>query len=304
MVACRGNKHLHVPRLRTMDLPVRSTGVGPWTVDKLEIIWRYLPAFAKACQRAPSFHFIDGFSGPGVNGIEGERVAGSPLLALEASPRFPSCLFMEHNDVTREALRKRTTAYKRARVQKGNCNTDLIPAMRDVLGEWDPALVLLDPEGTELAWTTVASIAGFKTRRTRLEQLILLATHTGFLRMLREDGTVPDWAAERMTYMYGNEKWRDIHRRRARKEIDTDRATTEYVSLYGDGLRALGYKHVLDREIRDRGFRGKLRYFLIFATEHEVGYKIMDHIFNTVTSSPPEPQGTLFKPERRRRIQE
>lgn len=286
------------------ELRVRDKGVGPWTLDKLEIIWRYLPAFANACQRAPGFHFIDGFSGPGVNLIEGERVAGSPLLALEASPEFPSCLLMEYDDVALEALAARTHAYGRALVRKGDCNADLVPVMREVLGDWDPGLVLLDPEGTELAWTTVEAIAGFKTKRTKLEQLILLATHTGFLRMLREDGTVAEWASEKMTNMYGNERWREIHRRRVAKEIDTDSATTEYVRLYGDGLRSLGYKHVLDREIRDRGFRGKLRYFLLFATEHEVGYKIMDHIFNTVTSSPPDPQGTLFKPERRRRIQE
>jgi three-Cys-motif partner protein len=285
------------------ELPVRTSGAGPWTLEKLEIVWRYLLAFSNACKRAPAFHFVDGFSSLGVNVIGNRRVAGSPLLALEAEPVFSKCLLMDLDEETVGILQQRTAKYgDRAVVRQGDCNVDLVPAMRDVLGPWDPGLVLLDPEGTELAWSTVEAIARFKTRKTKLEQLILLATHTGWLRMLAKDGTVQDWAAEKMTHMYGNEKWRDIHQARALGRISTDDATTDYVRLYGNGLRDLGYTHVLDREIRDRGFDGRLRYFLIFASEHDLGYKIMEHIFNTVTAVEPDPQGTLFTPERRSRM--
>jgi three-Cys-motif partner protein len=286
------------------DLPVRTSGAGPWTLEKLEIVWRYLLAFANACQRAPAFHFVDGFSSLGVNLIGSKRVSGSPLLALEAEPVFSSCLLMDLDEETVDVLRQRTAKYgDRAKVRQGDCNVDLVPAMGEVLGAWDPGLVLLDPEGTELAWSTVEAVARFKTKKTKLEQLILLATHTGFLRMLAKDGTVQDWAAEKMTHMYGNEKWRDIHQARALGRISTDTATGDYVRLYGNGLRELGYTYVLDREIRDRGFDGRLRYFLIFASEHDLGFKIMNHIFNTVTSGGPDPQMSLFTPERRSRIE-
>lgn len=284
---------------------MRESGAGPWTLDKLQIIWRYLRAFSHACKKAPAHHFVDAFSGPGVNLIGEERVAGSPILGLEADPPFSSCLLLEYDSDVVDVLRQRTQRYgTRANVIRGDCNVDLLPAMRESLGPWDPALVLLDPEGTELSWHTVVDIARFKTKKTKLEQLILLATHTGFLRMLAKDGRVDEWAAEKMTYLYGNEEWRDVHARRVNEEISTDEATTEYVQLYGNGLRGLGYKHVLDREIRDHGFHGRLRYFLIFATEHEAGYSIMNHIFNTVTAAEPDPQLSLFPPKRRRRIEE
>lgn len=279
--------------------------MGPWTLEKLEIVWRYMRSFSRACGRAPATHVVDGFASLGVNQIGIDRVAGSPLLALEVEPALTSCLFMDLDGPTVDILKQRTAKYgSRAVCKQGDCNRDLIPAMRKVLGPWDPGFVLLDPEGTELSWGTVEGIARFKTRKTKLEQLVLLATHTGFLRILAKDGTVQDWAAEKMTYLYGNEDWREIHEARVANRISTDEATTDYVRLYGNGLRQLGYKYVLDREIRDRGFAGPLRYFLVFATDHEVGYQIMDHIFNTVTSDDSPRQMTFFTPERRSRMRE
>lgn len=209
---------------------------------------------------------------------------------------------MDLGDQNVRTLEARTAHYgERAVVRKGDCNIDLIPAMRDVLDQWNPCFCLLDPEGAELAWDTVSAIAGFRRGKNKVEQLILLPTHTGFIRMLVVDGTVPDWAAEKLTRMYGNERWKEIHRRRVDGVITTDAATTEYVRLYADGLRNLGYSWVLDREIRDRGFEGPLRYFLLFATDHDAGYHIMDHIFDTVARARANGQLSLFRVPRRRR---
>lgn len=279
------------------DLPVRDAGI--WTADKLAIVRYYLPGFARACSgRIRTFHFIDGFAGPGVNVIADERVSGSPLIALETSPKFASCILMDSSERVVEVLRARAAPYgSRAIVEKGDCNRDLLPLMGRHLGEWDPALVLLDPEGTELAWTTVEAIARFKTQKTKLEQLILLATHTGFLRMLAINEEAPDWAAARMTTLYGTSEWRDIYELRKANRLSTDEATTEYVKLYAARLRGLGYDYVIDREIRDNAFEGRLRYFLLFATQHDVGISIMRRAFDTVTSAS-DYQMTLFRRER------
>lgn len=260
-------------------------GGGTWTLDKLEIVRRYLPEFAKVTTGKVPFHFIDGFAGPGINVIEGKEYDGTPLIGLKTDPGFTSCLFMDYDADAIDALNQRTSPFgSRAVAQRGDTNVDLIPLMKQHLGAWNPALVLFDPEGTELQWETVSAVAAFKTRRTKLEQLILLATHIGFLRLLWVKKPIPEWAEEKVTRLYGTDEWKTIHADRMGGKITSDQATTRYVNLYRDQLLGLGYEHVLAREIKDRGFQGRLRYFLMFATQHKVGEKIMRHIYNTVSA--------------------
>jgi hypothetical protein len=152
------------PRPPDDDLEVRPAGL--WTADKLAIVRYYLPGFANACAKAKTFHFVDGFAGPGVNLIAEERVAGSPLIALETPPAFAKCLLMDANERVVNTLQARTASYgDRAVVERGDCNADLLPLMQRHLGGWDPALVLLDPEGCELSWEAVQGIASFRPRR-------------------------------------------------------------------------------------------------------------------------------------------
>jgi hypothetical protein len=44
--------------------------------------------------------------------------------------------------------------------------------------------------------------------------------------------------------MYAHDRWRDIYERRRAGTINPEVARTEYVRLYAQGLRALGYAHV------------------------------------------------------------
>lgn len=287
-------------------LTIRNAGI--WAKDKLEIIRQYMYRFGLACKnKAPTFNFVDAFSGPGINRIEqtNELVWGSPLLALRNDPSFAKCLFMDLNKKNIEALEARTGPYqRRAVIRRGDCNHDLFPSMTEVLNTRNPCLCLLDPEGSELDWETVAAISRFKEGRFKAEQLILLPTHTGFIRQLFVNKPLEEWAENNLTRMYGTEEWRDIYERRLAGRITTDEATTEYVRLYAARLRGLGYKNVLDREIRDHGFEGPLRYFLVFATDNEAGFKIMDHIFNTVAQTKGDViQLPLFKLPRRKRAE-
>jgi three-Cys-motif partner protein len=276
---------------------------NPWARYKLDIVECYLPAFSKACQAARQHHVVDAFAGPGVNVFrdDGERRWGTPLMALRTAPPFTRVLAMDTDDASLAALRTRTEPFgARAVVRAGDANTDLLPAMRETLEDWAPVLVVLDPEGTELDFRTLESVARFRRGKTKAELLVLLATHTGFLRLLWEE--VPEWAAERMDRLYGTDRWRDIHRQRREGTIDTDTATSRYVALYADQLRQrCGYNHVLDREIREHGRTGKLGYFLLFASDHPGGQRIMEHCFDDRFGE--EQQPPLFR-YRRSRLEE
>jgi three-Cys-motif partner protein len=225
---------------------------------------------------------------------------GSPLLGLRAIPPYHRCVFMDSGRQEAEALRARTAfARDRVTVARGDVNSDLLPLMDRVLDRRAPCLCLLDPEGTELMWTTIKELAGFRHGPRKVELLILLPTHTGFIRMLSLEADLPEWAAKRMTDMYGDDRWRAIWRQRRADQIESREATTEYVRLYARRLRELHYRHVLDREIRSASRHGQLLYFLIFATDHEAGERIMDHCFDTAYH---DPQLTLFRTERAKRL--
>lgn len=55
------------------------------------------------------------------------------------------------------------------------------------------------PEGSELDWDTVAAISRFKKGHYKAEQLILLPTHTGFIRQLFVNRPLEEWAENNLT---------------------------------------------------------------------------------------------------------
>lgn len=269
-----------------------------WARFKLDIIACYLPAFSEACATAGQHYVVDAFAGPGVNRFaDGELRWGTPLLALHTSPPITRVLAVDPDPTVRAALEQRTAEFgPRALVCDGDANHDLLPLMRAHLEDWAPVLAVFDPEGTELDFATVEAVSEWRQGKTKAELLVLLATHTGFLRMLWED--LPEWASEHMDRLYGTTAWRDIYRDRRTGEISPDEATSRYVRLYADQLRGLGYEHVLDREIRMGGRGGRLGYFLLFASQHPAGKEIMEHCFDDRFGE--EEQPPLFRYRRSR----
>lgn len=280
-------------------LPTRSA--RDWAHFKLDIVECYVPAFSRACARAGQHYVVDAFAGPGVNRFDdGGLRWGTPLIALKSSPAVSRVLALDADPTSRHALEERAAGFgNRAVVEAGDANRDLLRLMNTHLDRRAPVLVVFDPEGTELEFATVGAVSRWRQGNTKAELLILLATHTGFLRMLWPDP--PHWAPGRMDALYGTDRWRDIHRARREGIISTDEATTQYVRLYADQLRGLGYGHVLDREIRMGGRSGRLGYFLLFASQHPGGKKIMGYCFDARFGEEQQPQ--LFR-DRRSRLDE
>jgi three-Cys-motif partner protein len=122
----------------------------------------------------------------------------------------------------------------------------------------------------------------------------------GWVRELRTTGEIPIDVGERMERYFGNSEWANIWSRRVDGEIEPAEAVDQYLHLYANGLRRLGYKTVLDARVRRYGDKGQPLYTLIFATDHEAGRKIMDQILDIVTRNPTQP--TLFTRARERRL--
>jgi len=270
-----------------------------WTEEKLAILACYLHGFAVACKSHPAgWHALDTFAGAGLSISETTRaeIPASALIALDAGP--PSArtvVICERYARLRRALTDRVKPYgHRARLFGGDANVEIAVMLAQIPRD-APAFAFLDPEGSELAWRTVQAISAHKaTRHTKVEQLILLPTDMGFVRTLPLIKHLSVAAAAKITAMYGHERWRSIYERRRAGAINAEGARTEYVRLYAQGLRDLGYAHVQERQITKEGAGGRAgspMYFLIHASDHDAGERIMGHCFDKKHIRPGEQLG-------------
>src|SRR5207248_4669379 len=121
------------------------------------------------------------------------------------------------------------------------------------------------------------------SHENKIEQLILFPTDTGFVRMLSLNRDLDSGYERKVTAMFGHDRWKPIYTQRRSGQINAEGARTRYVQLYADGLRELGYEHVQERQIRKEGpggGAGAPMYFLLHASDHSVGEKIMAHCFD------------------------
>jgi three-Cys-motif partner protein len=275
-----------------------------WTEEKLMILDAYLNAFAKACARARGWYSLDLFAGNGLNWstTRGSEINGSALISLEARPPAASKVVVAENHVgSFQALAHRTEHYgDRVALFNADAN-EIVAEMLALVPVRAPAFAFMDPEGSELEWPTVEAVADHKRGHSpnKIEQLILFPTDMGFVRL------APDHP-ELVTRIYGHDRWTDIYERRVRRQISAEAARGEYVRMYGEGLKGLGYATVLDRQIKKS--TGHPMYFLIFATDNQAGERIMDSVFDRVRLRVAEElgQATLFEMKsgpRKRRLE-
>ncbi len=259
------------------------------------ILDAYLSAFAKTCQRAGGWYGLDLFAGTGLNWstTRDAPINGSTLIALEAgSPEATKVIFAERHPGAFAALSHRTKSYGERAFRFNDDANRIVGDMLEQIPRRAPAFAFLDPEGSELEWSTVEAIAGHKRSHSRfkIEQLILFPTDMGFVRL------APDHP-ELVTRIYGHDRWKQIYERRGAGTISAEQARGEYVRLYAEGFAELGYETVLDRQITKQN--GSPMYFLIFATDNDTGEKIMDWVFDRVRMRVIEElgQATLFEME-------
>jgi three-Cys-motif partner protein len=274
-----------------------------WTEEKLMILDAYLNSFAKACRTAGGWYALDLFAGTGLNWstTRDREINGSALIALEArAPEAIKVAVAESHAGAFKALVHRTGRYG-DRVESFNEDANkIVAAMLGLIPRRAPAFAFLDPEGSELEWPTVEAIAEHKRGHSpnKIEQLILFPTDMGFVRL------APDHP-ELVTRIYGHDGWKDIYARRESGQISAEDARGEYVRMYAEGFKRLGYATVLDRQIKKSN--GQPMYFLIFATDNDAGERIMDWVFDRVRLRVEEELGqtTLFDMEsgpRKRRL--
>ncbi len=220
-------------------LPLRES--GQWVEEKLYYVERYLRTFIVAMRNQPfrAIRFIDLFAGPGKCLIResGEVKLGSALLSLQLGPLFTEYIFADFDRENVDALRTRCAIFAEQtslNFHIGDSN-ELVVGIVERIKHNDsvfiqgkgPSLNLcfLDPEGLELNWTTVASLASVAKM-----DLIIHYSQSGLTRNMEQMASKDD--ETRIDRFFGDSEWRRIFSSGREKGQSNNRIHRDLIDYY------------------------------------------------------------------------
>jgi len=248
--------------------------VREWSLQKLALLGKYLPAFRTACKTARECYYIDGFAGVGYwkHPRTGELVPGSPAIALATEPPFTKCFFVEADKDRARELEKRLQANfpnREFEVHHGRCH-EVMPSILSQINKRSPTFVFLDPSGPHHAWSTNVLLSQWRT-----ELFMLFPYNMAIVRLMPGSGKIEERSRELLDFVYGPLPWWEIYQERVKGKWSE--STTKFIEVYLKGLRELGYPHVLMSGVV-KNMTGQPLYYLIWVGKHPAGKAIMSHV--------------------------
>lgn len=148
---------------------------GSWTHQKLEILRRYLDAYTTLLKNQRfQLIYVDAFAGEGVWSSSKESAyaqedyeefyqmhEGSPRIALGIEDRpFDTFVFIEKDPNRCDKLETLRSEFPNRdfEIKQGDANSE-IDSFCKGMGNYDRAVVFLDPFATQVSWNTVSSLA-------------------------------------------------------------------------------------------------------------------------------------------------
>lgn len=244
---------------------------GGWTLNKLEVLRLYLRMYRRV---AGSGTYIDAFAGDGTVRIGGRLMPGSAQIALEAQA-FKALHLCELPDVA-ALLRTNLQSHRnwdRCQLHAGDANV-VVPDLLDhgLIDPDRPLFALLDPDSTQLNWSTVEALASYKAYKPeeslcKAELWILFNLEQAIRRLWpNEKGTLPPHPTVLDRVMGGRNAWQDLW--------DARQGSAHLVARYCDQLADLGYVYVYPQQIIDPA-SGRPQYWMIHATDHPAAESFM-----------------------------
>lgn len=274
------------------DKPARTWGY--WTQAKLEILQKYLKAFTLASKGVSDKVYFDAFAGEGsgVDRLTGKAFTGSARLALNVDePPFTKLRYFELGSNADALATQFRTDYpgRNILVYGGDCNLMIPKALSDLKAfRWAPTFAFLDPDGMELAWSTLKALADHKrgyrksgsAKPEYKVEMWMLFPSGGLIRTLALDPEkLRNDDTQRATRLFGSEDWRSIYKSRSAGQIDGATAREAYVNLMRWCLeKDLGYAWTHPLEIKN--LKGSPLYHMILATDNPTGTKIISHLYS------------------------
>lgn len=220
---------------------------GKWTEQKLAILGAYLTAYTTALKNQPfDLLYLDAFAGSGSVQIERENeesafLLGSPLIAASVEDKaFDRLVLIERSEANAAALRGAISGMPnpdRASVIVGDANIHVLDFC-DRMGEFDRAVVFLDPFALEVTWDTVAAIA-----ETQKCDTWILFPISAIRRMLplHDEPTVENIA--HLTRVFGDASWRSVYDQPTQPSLlgtpESDSGIEQIARIYAERLRSV-----------------------------------------------------------------
>ena len=266
----------------------RASYGGRWTIEKLDILEKYLDAYTTALKNQ-SFKllYIDAFAGPGYvelgRGEDAEFISGSAQRALNVEDKsFDELIFVEKEPercVELENL-KNQFPHKTIRIENSDAN-EFLHGLRRNWHDWRGVL-FLDPFATQVHWTTIEAIAGFKA----LDTWILFPT-SAVARMLPKSKSPEDieekWAA-RLTSVFGDESWKRLYQPPRQTSlfgepgVERVEGVTGLLSIYKQNLKELFRERFLDKSRTLRNSKNSPLFEFIFCVGSPKGIGLAKRI--------------------------
>ena len=266
---------------------------GSWVAEKLDYLERYISIFATSMHSKPwrARHYIDLFAGPGKCYVpEIETVyLGSPLLALATQYPFTGYFFVDLDADYITALQQRCSdSPVRDRVQcfVGDSNhivKDIVEHIQAIDSEYIPGqwhslnLAFLDPDGLQLQWDTVATLA-------RLSRMDLIIHYPQMALTRNMSKCYCSGKQTKVDLFFGGTGWRTIFEKYQQGEENF--IHRQLMNHYKEKLLDLGYEEVIrDDEVGDEPLMRNARrnaplYRLLFASKHPLGHSFWQKVIH------------------------
>jgi three-Cys-motif partner protein len=186
---------------------------GSWTVEKLNIIGKYIDAYSKALK---NFNFrkiyIDAFAGTGSVDIklDGNEITidGSARIALSGTCPFDEYIFVEQNKNYADQLGLLKNEYpdRNINIFTGDCNQLISSYCTNSDIKYSRILVFLDPFSTEVAWSTIKQIA-----KTDVIDIWYLVPLSAICRMLPKNGVITSSCESKLIHLFGDDSWKSLY---------------------------------------------------------------------------------------------
>ena len=247
-------------------LPMRESGA--WAEEKLDYLRRYVDVFTTSMRKKWSLYYLDLFAGPGKCQVRetGRVLLGSPLIALTSRYPFTAYYFVDLKQENLDTLRRRCQSsglYERVQFVCHDANDAAVGIVNDMHGRLSAlGLAFLDPEGLELRWETVTTLA-----QLRLD-LIIHFSQMGLARFMPVAAQQERETA--LDLFFGDREWRSIFERSQRREEFY--LLGELVEYYQSKLQRLGYQDTnvsFDPVMKNRNDAPLYR--LLFASKNKLG---------------------------------
>lgn len=254
-----------------------------WTKNKAKLIERYLYYFVLVTKHGT---YIDGFAGP--QSPDNEDMWAAKLV-IESRPRWLRTIILA--DINRKQVR-RLEALKESQPPKlrkepkrevivisGDFNKHVDSALSHVKPR-QAAFCLLDQRTFECSWQTVAKVARFKTQGNKVEIFYFLPVG-----WFARAASALKHQSEDLRLWWGRDDWGQLTNLRTRSlaDVTCERFKTEF-----------GYAFVHPWPIYKSAGGGRILYYMVHASDHELAPTLMRRAYSKALDEPETPDQLTF----------